>query len=125
MNKSFLVFSFSVLFSTAVLAGESESKVCAIDLKKIEIGAVEALRAKLETLECVKGDILFIWQQASWGSAIMRNKIAGAQLCNLSKPHTLNSQGGSTNNHHVICEYTGSVLKVNTTDKEIIKAFKK
>jgi hypothetical protein len=121
--KKLFIFSFIFLFTYAIDAQETDLKVCAFEGGKIKLSPPIELKEKLDSLNCIKGDKVVVFQEASWGNGIIRNKLIGAQICNLEKPHTINSQGGKTNNHHVICEYTGTVLDIVTNDKFFEKAF--
>ena len=64
---------------------------------------------------------MLVYQIARSGSKIVRNKMIGAQICNLEKSHTITVQG-QLDNHWVICEFSGTVLDVVTNDKFLEKA---
>ena len=114
-----LIGIFGLSISSASLAQE---KVCAFDAGKIKLSPTAELEEKLNSLKCAKGDKVVVFQQANWGNSIVRNKLIGAQICNLEKPHTIMSQGGTTNSHYVVCEFSGTVLDLVTNDKFFKKA---
>ena len=114
-----------VVLFFAVFPALAEEKVCAIDAGKIKLSPPSELIEKLNSVACKQGDKIVVFQQANWGNSILRNKLIGAQICNLDKPHTIMSQGGNTNSHYVICEFSGTVLDVSTDDKFVKKALGK
>ena len=116
-------YLFLLLF--AVFPALADEKVCAFDAGKIKLSPPTKLIEKLNSVECKQGDKIVVFQQATWGNAILRNKLIGAQICNLDKPHTIMSQGGNTNSHYVVCEFSGNVLDVSTDDKFVKKALGK
>ena len=122
--KRTLVFFIGIFGFSISAASLAEAKVCAFDAGKIKLSPTAELEDKLNSLKCDKGDKVVVYQQAQHVPKIARNKMIGAQICNLEKPHTIASQGGNTNNHYVICEFSGTVLYVVTNDKFFEKAIK-